>query len=194
MPSLRVAVAAALRSGTLGGVTKIVVLHARKGGVGKSTTARLLKALLARWPNTPKVELVTTDGFLLPNAELTRLDLMERKGFPESFDTGALLRFLADIKAGKRAVTAPRYSHMVYDVVPGEETTVDVAALQVMSELVDDHGGWSYTTVVAEADELFRVSTRGAEGLSMRWVPEDEVTALPLHPGFAATWPLLADA
>ena len=93
--------------------------------VGKSTTARLLKALLARWPNVPKVELVTTDGFLLPNSELTRLDLMERKGFPESFDTGALLRFLADIKAGKRNVTAPRYSHMVYDVVPGEETVVD---------------------------------------------------------------------
>src|SRR4051794_19336196 len=75
-----------------------------------------------------------------------------------------------------------------------EETTVDVGTLRVGSELVDDHGGWSYTTVVAESDELFRVATRGAEGLSMRWVPEDEVTRLPLHPGFAATWPLLADA
>ena len=68
--------------------------------VGKSTTARVLKALLARWPNTPKVDLVTTDGFLLPNAELTRLGLMEKKGFPESYDTGKLLHFLADIKAG----------------------------------------------------------------------------------------------
>ena len=75
-----------------------------------------------------------------------------------------------------------------------EETTVDVAALRVGCELVDDHGGWSYTTIVAEAGELFRVATRGAEGLSMRWVPEDEVTRLPLHPGFAATWPRLADA
>ncbi|PVE24706.1 type I pantothenate kinase [Microvirga sp. KLBC 81] len=93
--------------------------------VGKSTTARVLKALLARWPNTPKVDLVTTDGFLLPNAELTRLGLMERKGFPESYDTGKLLHFLADIKAGKRNVKAPLYSHLVYDVVPGEETTVD---------------------------------------------------------------------
>jgi len=93
--------------------------------VGKSTTARVLKALLARWPNTPKVDLVTTDGFLLPNAELTRLNLMERKGFPESYDTGKLLRFLADIKAGKRNVKAPLYSHLVYDVVPGEETVVD---------------------------------------------------------------------
>jgi type I pantothenate kinase len=93
--------------------------------VGKSTTARVLKALLARWPNTPKVDLITTDGFLLPNAELERLGLMERKGFPESYDTGKLLRFLADIKAGKRNVTAPLYSHLFYDVVPGEETAVD---------------------------------------------------------------------
>jgi type I pantothenate kinase len=93
--------------------------------VGKSTTARVLKALLARWPNTPKVDLLTTDGFLLPNAELQRLGLMERKGFPESYDTGHLLHFLADIKAGKRNVKAPLYSHLVYDVVPGEETVVD---------------------------------------------------------------------
>jgi type I pantothenate kinase len=93
--------------------------------VGKSTTARILKALLARWPNTPKVDLVTTDGFLLPNAELTRLGLMDRKGFPESYDTGKLLHFLAEIKAGKRKVAAPLYSHLVYDVVPGEEIVVD---------------------------------------------------------------------
>ncbi|HEX8665789.1 MAG TPA: type I pantothenate kinase [Beijerinckiaceae bacterium] len=93
--------------------------------VGKSTTARVLMALLARWPNVPKVDLVTTDGFLLPNAELSRLGLMERKGFPESYDTGKLLRFLADIKAGKRNVRAPLYSHLVYDVVPGEETVID---------------------------------------------------------------------
>jgi type I pantothenate kinase len=93
--------------------------------VGKSTTSRILKALLARWPNTPKVDLVTTDGFLRPNAELTRLGLMDRKGFPESYDTARLLRFLADIKAGKRGVSAPLYSHLVYDVVPGEETVVE---------------------------------------------------------------------
>jgi type I pantothenate kinase len=93
--------------------------------VGKSTTARILKALLARWPNTPKVDLITTDGFLWPNAELTRLDLMNRKGFPESYDTARLLRFLADIKAGKPSVSAPLYSHLVYDVVPGEEMVVE---------------------------------------------------------------------
>ena len=93
--------------------------------VGKSTTARILKALLARWSNTPKVDLVTTDGFLWPNGELTRLDLMDRKGFPESYDTTRLLRFLADIKAGRQTVAAPLYSHLVYDVVPGEEMNVE---------------------------------------------------------------------
>jgi len=93
--------------------------------VGKSTTARVLKALLARWPNTPKVDLITTDGFLLPNAELQRQGLMERKGFPESYDTNKLLRFLNALKSGQRSVTAPLYSHLVYDVVPGEEVVID---------------------------------------------------------------------
>jgi type I pantothenate kinase len=103
--------------------------------VGKSTTARVLQALLARWPNTPKVDLVTTDGFLLPNEELTRLDLMERKGFPESYDTGALLHFLADIKAGKRNVKAPLYSHLSYDVVPGEYSVIDRPDLLIVEGL-----------------------------------------------------------
>jgi type I pantothenate kinase len=93
--------------------------------VGKSTTARVLEKLLARWPNTPKVSLVTTDGFLLPNAELRRLGFMERKGFPESYDAPALLKFLARIKAGESNVAAPLYSHLVYDVVPGEEVVID---------------------------------------------------------------------
>lgn len=93
--------------------------------VGKSTTARVLKALLSRWPNTPKVELITTDGFLHPNAVLEQQDLMEKKGFPESYDGTALLRFLSDIKAGKRHVPAPVYSHLVYDVVAGETVMVD---------------------------------------------------------------------
>src|SRR6516164_2850459 len=93
--------------------------------VGKSTTARILTALLSRWPNTPKVQLVTTDGFLLPNAELNARGIMNKKGFPESYDTPALLRFLSEVKAGKRKVSAPVYSHLVYDVVPGEATIVD---------------------------------------------------------------------
>jgi type I pantothenate kinase len=103
--------------------------------VGKSTTARVLQALLTRWPNTPKVDLVTTDGFLLPNDELERLGLMERKGFPESYDTGKLLRFLADIKAGKRAVAAPLYSHLAYDVIPGEEIVVDRPDILILEGL-----------------------------------------------------------
>ncbi len=93
--------------------------------VGKSTTARLLRALLARWTNTPKVELITTDGFLLPNSVLNREGLMERKGFPESYDTPALLRFLRDIKAGRRQVSAPFYSHLIYDIVPDQHTVID---------------------------------------------------------------------
>jgi type I pantothenate kinase len=93
--------------------------------VGKSTTARVLQALLARWPNTPKVDLLTTDGFLFPNAVLERENLMERKGFPESYDLPALLRFLTDVKAGARPVRAPVYSHLIYDVVPNQWVEVD---------------------------------------------------------------------
>jgi type I pantothenate kinase len=92
---------------------------------GKSTTARVLQALLARWPNVPKVDLVTTDGFLYPNAILAREGLMERKGFPESYDLSALLRFLSDIKAGRRPVRAPVYSHLVYDVIPNQWVEID---------------------------------------------------------------------
>jgi type I pantothenate kinase len=93
--------------------------------VGKSTTARVLQALLARWPNVPKVDLVTTDGFLYPNAILTREGLMEKKGFPESYDLPALLRFLNEVKAGKRPARAPIYSHLIYDVVPNQWVEVD---------------------------------------------------------------------
>jgi type I pantothenate kinase len=93
--------------------------------VGKSTTARVLQALLARWPNVPKVDLVTTDGFLYPNAILEREGLMEKKGFPESYDLPALLRFLTDIKAGRRPVRAPVYSHLVYDVMPNRWIEID---------------------------------------------------------------------
>jgi type I pantothenate kinase len=93
--------------------------------VGKSTTARILKALLSRWPNTPQVELVTTDGFLLPNSVLERDGLMDKKGFPESYDNRKLLRFLSDVKAGQRKVAAPVYSHLAYDVVEDEHFCVD---------------------------------------------------------------------
>jgi type I pantothenate kinase len=92
--------------------------------VGKSTTARLLQQLLASWPDTPHVELVTTDGFLLPNAELERRGLLHRKGFPESYDRRALLRFMAEVKAGREEVLAPVYSHLTYDIVPDDHVLV----------------------------------------------------------------------
>ncbi|HEY1736154.1 MAG TPA: type I pantothenate kinase, partial [Methylovirgula sp.] len=92
---------------------------------GKSTLARVMRALLSRWPNTPKVELVTTDGFLYPNAVLQAEGLMDKKGFPESYDSADLLRFLSDVKAGTRNVAAPVYSHLTYDVIPDEFVTVD---------------------------------------------------------------------
>src|SRR6202165_4343133 len=93
--------------------------------VGKSTTARVLQALLARWPNVPKVDLITTDGFLYPNAILEREGLMDRKGFPESYDLPALLRFLTDVKAGRHPVRAPIYSHLVYDVMANHWVEID---------------------------------------------------------------------
>src|ERR1700693_4986171 len=93
--------------------------------VGKSTTARVLQALLARWSPRPKVELITTDGFLFSNAVLERQGLMQKKGFPESYDLPTLLSFLSDIKAGRRKVRAPVYSHLTYDIVPNEWAEVD---------------------------------------------------------------------
>ena len=92
--------------------------------VGKSTSARILQALLMRWPEHPRVELVTTDGFLYPNAVLEERGLMNRKGFPESYDTKRLLQFVRDVKAGTPEVSAPVYSHVIYDVLPNKEEIV----------------------------------------------------------------------
>lgn len=105
--------------------TPFIIGVAGSVAVGKSTVARLLKEMLSRWPSTPRVELVTTDGFLYPNAELERRNLMHRKGFPESYDRLALLKFVADIKSGVERVTAPVYSHLSYDIVPGAEVVVE---------------------------------------------------------------------
>jgi len=103
--------------------------------VGKSTTARVLQALFARWPNVPKVDLITTDGFLYPNAVLEREGLMDKKGFPESYDLPALLRFLSDVKAGRRPARAPIYSHLVYDVIPNQWVEVDRPDILVVEGL-----------------------------------------------------------
>jgi type I pantothenate kinase len=104
--------------------TPFVIGVAGSVAVGKSTIARLLRELLARWEHTPRVELVTTDGFLFPNAELERRGLMERKGFPESYDRRALLRFVSEVKAGAPEVRAPFYSHLAYDIVSNAQVTV----------------------------------------------------------------------
>ncbi len=105
--------------------TPFVIGIAGSVAVGKSTTARILKQLLARWPSSPKVDLVTTDGFLYPNAVLNAQKIMDRKGFPESYDIGQLLRFLSAIKAGQPNVKAPKYSHLTYDVLDNEFDIVD---------------------------------------------------------------------
>ena len=112
--------------------------------VGKSTTARLLRELLAGWVGTPRVELVTTDGFLYPNAELERRGLLRRKGFPESYDRRALLRFVSQVKSGVAEVHAPVYSHLVYDIVPGEHISVrrpDVLIVEGLNVLQPPAGG-----------------------------------------------------
>lgn len=104
--------------------TPYVIGVAGSVAVGKSTTARVLRELMARWPHSPHVELVTTDGFLLPNKTLRRRGILERKGFPESYDRRALHRFVAAVKSGEPVVEAPVYSHLTYDIVPGKVVTV----------------------------------------------------------------------
>jgi type I pantothenate kinase len=110
--------------------------------VGKSTTARILQALLSRWPGHPSVDLVTTDGFLHPNAVLVARGIMNRKGFPESYDRARLVRFLADVKAGAAEVQAPVYSHQHYDIVPDASQTVrqpDIAIVEGLNVLQAPH-------------------------------------------------------
>ncbi len=111
--------------GRTAGRTPYVIGIAGSVAVGKSTTARVMQALLSRWPDHPKVDLITTDGFLYPNAVLAQKGLMERKGFPESYDVRRLVQFVADVKAGVPDVKAPVYSHMVYDIVPDQHVIVD---------------------------------------------------------------------
>ena len=110
--------------------TPYIIGVAGSVAVGKSTVSRLLKEMLSRWQTTPKVALITTDGFLYPNAELEKRNIMHRKGFPESYDRLALLKFVADIKSGAAKVSAPVYSHLSYDIVPGE--TVEIESPDVL--------------------------------------------------------------
>ena len=147
--------------GTLAPKVPYVIGVAGSVAVGKSTFARILQALLARWPDHPQVDLVTTDGFLHPNSVLAGRGIMNRKGFPESYDTRRLIEFLRELKSGASNVTAPVYSHVVYDIVPGDEITVHqpdiliiegLNVLQVGSadEFVSDYFDFS---IYVDADE-----------------------------------------
>jgi len=115
--------------------TPFIVGIAGSVAVGKSTVARLVAELLRRSPGRPTVQLVTTDGFLLPNAELARRGLLERKGFPDTYDTDALLRFVVDVKSGWPSVTAPQYSHVIYDIVPDAQVVVESPDILVLEGL-----------------------------------------------------------
>jgi type I pantothenate kinase len=115
--------------------TPFVIGIAGSVAVGKSTVSRLLRELMSRWEGTPRVDLVTTDGFLFPNAELERRGIMDRKGFPESYDRRALLRFVSAVKSGAREVHAPFYSHLAYDIVPDAEITVSAPDVLIIEGL-----------------------------------------------------------
>ena len=111
--------------------------------VGKSTTARILRELLARWPDHPRVELITTDGFLFSNSELEARGLMKRKGFPESYDQRALLRFVLELKSGEEQLAAPVYSHLTYDIVANESRSIqrpDIVILEGLNILQTNAG------------------------------------------------------
>lgn len=124
--------------GTMSSKVPYVIGVAGSVAVGKSTFARILQALLARWPDHPKVGLITTDGFLYPNRVLEERGIMNRKGFPESYDTKRLLQFLRELKSGATVVTAPIYSHVVYDIIDGDEVTIaqpDILILEGLNVL-----------------------------------------------------------
>jgi type I pantothenate kinase len=139
--------------------------------VGKSTTARILQALLSRWPDHPRVDLITTDGFLFPNEVLEERDILHRKGFPESYDQRSLVRFLADVKSGVPEVEAPVYSHLVYDIVEGEKRVVrrpDIVILEGLNVLQAENGASNSRTFVSDFFD-FSIYVDAAEEDIERW-------------------------
>lgn len=162
--------------GDPGGVTPFIIGLAGSVAVGKSTTGRLLKALLSRWPNTPSVSLVATDGFLLPNAELERNGLMEKKGFPESYDMAAMLSFIAAIKSGVGSVKAPVYSHLTYDIVADKTDEIarpDILILEGLNVLQPSSQDFSSSATRMVSDFFdFSIYVDADEAVIEQWYIE----------------------
>ncbi|MBK8315207.1 MAG: type I pantothenate kinase [Acidobacteria bacterium] len=163
----------------LGNTTAIVPYVVGVAGsvaVGKSTTARILQALLARWPNHPKVDLITTDGFLFPNAVLESRGLMHRKGFPESYDRRRLVSFVAGVKSGEPEVDAPLYSHLVYDILPDQVHTVrqpDIMIIEGLNVLQTGVGSTEQDSPIFVSDFFdFSIYVDAAEEDIKRWYVE----------------------
>lgn len=156
--------------------TPFIIGVAGSVAVGKSTTARILRELISRWDWQPQVDLVTTDGFLLPNEVLERRNLMARKGFPESYDRRALLRFVSEVKSGKAEVSAPVYSHLVYDIVPQERTVVrrpDVLIVEGLNVLQPPRADENGRTGMAVSDFFdFSVYVDAHVGDIKKWYVE----------------------
>ena len=136
--------------GTLAPKVPYVIAIAGSVSVGKSTTARVLRTLLSRWPDHPRVDLVTTDGFLFPNAVLRERDLMQRKGFPESYDRPRLVRFIADLKSGLSPLQVPVYSHLQYDILPDVWNTIERPDILILEGLNVLQSGTAHSVFVSD--------------------------------------------
>ncbi len=159
--------------GSLAAKVPFVIGIAGSVAVGKSTTSRILQALLARWPDHPEVALVTTDGFLWPNAELERRGLMDRKGFPEAYDVASLVHFIAAVKSGEPEVSAPVYDHVIYDVVPNERIVVSQPDVLIVEGLNVLQSGSSSDERVFVSDYFdFSIYVDADEADIERWYVE----------------------